>query len=511
LQLKSETKVGFFVLIAGIILAYMAAHLGVFKFYMKSYKSYFVYFKDINGLENKADVKIAGVKVGWIDNINLLQNDVRAKIKIKILDKYCLYDDAYARIHQEGLLGKKYLELIPGTPGLSLINSEGTLGKSVKQPASVEDLMSKFEKIANNIEDVSASLKGAFGTPGQQNQLRSIISNINEASSKIAIFTDVLARNQQNIDGMIHDFRTFSKHIAPIGQDIQRAAQTFDNNFSTVAQRLDATLKNISSIAEKIDQGRGLIGKLVNEDEVYDDLKVVAGGFREMAEVADKTGIVFDTHFETMGRLAEHYEHRDSKGYFDIRLHTNEDTFYQLQLVGSEKGSINRTVDRNQYFDYDNRELTVKNVNDQFGPSFQFPPPRLDTLRVTRNTLKFGLQIGKTYKDLALRFGIFENYVGAAIDYELPFCNENFRWVTTLEMFDFRGQDRIDDRRPHLKWINRVFFMKNLYMDFGADDFVSRKNANPFFGCGIRFSDDDIKYLLAKFGSLVSTGALGLR
>jgi hypothetical protein len=39
--------------------------------------------------------------------------------------------------------------------------------------------------------------------------------------------------------------------------------------------------------------------------------------------------------------------------------------------------------------------------------------------------------------------------------------------------------------------------MKNLYTTFGVDDFVSRHNANPFFGGGLRFGDDDLKYLLS--------------
>jgi hypothetical protein len=40
--------------------------------------------------------------------------------------------------------------------------------------------------------------------------------------------------------------------------------------------------------------------------------------------------------------------------------------------------------------------------------------------------------------------------------------------------------------------------MNNIYMTFGADDFISRRNANAFFGCGVRFGDDDIKYLASR-------------
>ena len=78
--------------------------------------------------------------------------------------------------------------------------------------------------------------------------------------------------------------------------------------------------------------------------------------------------------------------------------------------------------------------------------------------------------------------------------------NKDLRWVTSFEVFDWRGRDRVNDERPHAKWLNKIYFMRNLYVAFGADDFISKENANPFFGAGIRFVDDDMKYFISRFG-----------
>jgi len=117
-----------------------------------------------------------------------------------------------------------------------------------------------------------------------------------------------------------------------------------------------------------------------------------------------------------------------------------------------------------------------------------------------RNTLKLDAQIGKIFKDIALRFGLFEGSGGLAVDFDIPVRSERFRWVTSLEVFDWAGWNRRDDERPHLKWINRMYVMNNIYVTFGADDFVSRNNANAFFGMGVRFGDDNAKYLLQSTG-----------
>ena len=106
---------------------------------------------------------------------------------------------------------------------------------------------------------------------------------------------------------------------------------------------------------------------------------------------------------------------------------------------------------------------------------------------------------------------MMDGFAGAAIDYQFPFKNDNVRWVTTFEGFDFRGFNRRgpdkfhQDKRPHLKWLNRMFLMRNIYFTFGADDFVSKQNANAFVGVGMRFGDDDVKYVL---GSISGAGGL---
>jgi phospholipid/cholesterol/gamma-HCH transport system substrate-binding protein len=128
-----------------------------------------------------------------------------------------------------------------------------------------------------------------------------------------------------------------------------------------------------------------------------------------------------------------------------------------------------------------------------------YPATGVETTRV-HDTFKYEMQFGKVFNNVAFRFGLFESSFGVGFDYELPFENDDFRWVSSFEAFDIRGRDRIDDQRPHFKWLNRVFFLRNLYFNFGADDFISRNNANTFIGVGLRFGDDDMKYFLSKLG-----------
>ncbi|HLC06567.1 MAG TPA: MlaD family protein [Candidatus Babeliales bacterium] len=562
MQGKIETRVGIFVLIALAVFGYMGFKIGAFRFDRAQYTKYILYFRDISGLSRKAAVKISGVKVGWVEEIKLIPGsdsklDAKAEAIVMVSENFPLYQNACAVVRQDGLLGPKYVDLVPGDALLRQLHEGDSLQKSGVDPVDLDDLFREFKEIAGNVREVSESFKEALAGPQGADQIRSFITNLDNAAEKFSTVTNVIersfVRNEANIDAflaiganvqMLSD--RLDNNVFPSFQDsIEKISNVFDRDFGRIASRVEATtealeeaaaqardgLRNVSSVAEKIDEGKGLLGKLVNEDETYRDLKVAVSGFKNYVSKLDRLQITFDTHFESMHRPAENYRYEDSKGYFDIRIHPNEEHFYVVQITSSEHGFAYR---RDKEYVYTNDNL------DFIDPAKQFNPPaavdarpqllsdnlyentlasedklkpvyRQQKLWFDRNAIKVGLQFGKIFGDLALRIGLMDGFAGMGADYEFPLKTDNFRWVTTFEGFDFRGFNRRgptkfhQDKRPHLKWLNRMFLMRNIYFTFGADDFISKQNANAFVGIGMRFGDDDVKYVL---GSL--SGASGL-
>ncbi len=278
------------------------------------------------------------------------------------------------------------------------------------------------------------------------------------------------------------------------------------NAFEEASLEARDGMRNISSVAEKIDTGKGLLGKLVNEDETYNDLRVAVQGFKNYLSKIDRLQVVFDSHFESMHRQAESYEFEDAKGYFDIRIHPNEDHFYKVEFATSEKGFLTRKETDRLYLDEEGKEVDTNLFDLAPRDKLRFIFTKKKEKR-KRNTIKLGLQFGKIYKDIAFRFGLFEGIAGIGVDIDLPLNSERFRWVTTFEAFDLAGWNRKDDRRPHVKWLNKMYILNNVYVTFGADDFVSKRNASAFWGAGLRFGDDDIKYF---FSTLSGVGGSNL-
>ncbi|MBU1124579.1 MAG: MCE family protein, partial [Candidatus Omnitrophica bacterium] len=115
---KLELKVGFFVLIGIIILAFFVLSIGNMRTWAQGYRLNFI-FNFVNGVKIGAPVRFAGVDVGEVKKIYFYYSEDEQKDKIKIncwLKKYVRIPvDSTIWVNTLGLLGEKYVEIMPGT------------------------------------------------------------------------------------------------------------------------------------------------------------------------------------------------------------------------------------------------------------------------------------------------------------------------------------------------------------------------------------------------------------
>ncbi len=532
-QWKTETKVGMFVIISLGIFAFILLQLGVFRLNVNKYRPYEICFEDVSGLSAKAFVKIAGVKVGWIEKISLLPDCAQARVTIMVKSRFQLHDDAYAIVRQEGIIGSRYLEIVPGTPSHALIAPGTRLNAPGHRQVSLETVLNQSQDIVDNIKAVTQSLGRALGGDEQAARLGCLIENLARASEHIAHFSESLnhlvSGNEQTLKKMVADCQVITnqaKELLPqlqnsieqlsqrIDTNIEKVTQSLTNDINRVANKLEHTaqsietainqahdgINNVTEIAQKINKGDGLLCKLINDDKVYDNIQAVSQTFRESIDRINSIGIEVDAHGEAMLKKNCDYCHHNNKGYMDMRISTNPNWFYKLGIVTSEKGWPERFYTCENYCNsncqpIDPSSIVIDNGSVRVAPN-------INRMCIKRNNAKLDIQVGKVFYDnCTLRAGTFEGTFGVGFDWRLPIYSDTLQWITSLELFDLYGQNRyICDRSPHLKWLNRIYLFKNIYITVGADDFVSLNTRSWFFGAGLRFSDDDLKHVASHIG-----------
>ncbi|PIU42129.1 MAG: hypothetical protein COS99_01900 [Candidatus Omnitrophica bacterium CG07_land_8_20_14_0_80_42_15] len=169
-----ELKVGIFIFIALIVLFIIIFSIGDFPMFDKTF-AIKVKFSFVNGIEETAPVRLAGVDIGEVEKIDVYYDAAEKRTKVmlsaRINKEVSVERDSVATINTLGLLGEKYLEITPGKAEGDFLKDGDTIAG--EDPVSMETITKNMEIITKNVLKISDSAtvvmdrlkegKGTFG------------------------------------------------------------------------------------------------------------------------------------------------------------------------------------------------------------------------------------------------------------------------------------------------------------------------------------------------------------
>lgn len=165
---KMELKVGIFVFIGLAILVIFIMFIGNFKTWDAGYNVSFV-FNFINGIRVGAPVRFAGMDVGEVKKLRLMFSPEEGASRIKV---YCRLKkdakipyDSKIWVNTLGLLGEKYIEIVPGKDYSKLLIEDESLAG--EDPVPMYEVGQIAKRIATDVDDVILKIKNQEGTIGK--------------------------------------------------------------------------------------------------------------------------------------------------------------------------------------------------------------------------------------------------------------------------------------------------------------------------------------------------------
>ena len=137
---KLELVVGAFVLVGILCLGYLSIKLGKLEMVGGDVYEVEAQFNSASGLKPGTAVEIAGVEVGRIRGITLIED--RAKVILAVNSTVKLYTDTIASIKSRGIIGEKFLSLSPGGGGEPL--KPGDTIRDTESGLDLEQLVGQF-------------------------------------------------------------------------------------------------------------------------------------------------------------------------------------------------------------------------------------------------------------------------------------------------------------------------------------------------------------------------------
>ncbi len=518
-RITTEVKLGVFVLATFFAFAFLILTFGEVPIFKPEVKRYTVYFRDVGGLSIGAEVRVSGIRAGKVEEITL--EDSRVKVVFNVEKRIKLFKDASAQIGTLGLMGDKYLAVDPGTPESGELE-EGGVVRTSEGVADTDKLIRELTKTAESFRLVAVNLNRILEenrdnlsrTVENLNALTSTLREVVETNrrnmdlilSRMAQLTDNLNRtlpeaiasidrladelsdiaseNRENLRLLVANLRKVSEDlrgelpqlvenlnslsrnlntvVAENREDLRRTVK----NLSEITLRLKESSKRLDNILSKVESGRGTIGKLVNDEELYESVTKGAKLFGEASEVITKTKIF-------VGFGGELYSGGDSKGFLSLRIEPDRKTYYLLEVVGDSRGRV--------YTEEFLRSSEV--VKKEFKPEF--------TLQIAKN---FFLSEDRYF---TVRAGLKESTGGVGFDF-----SPNRRLKLYSDIWDTGRKDRPGEEnlKPNLQIGLQLNLKGPLYTRFGGDDLLNNKLRGAFVGVGLEFSEEYLKYLLGGMG-----------
>jgi phospholipid/cholesterol/gamma-HCH transport system substrate-binding protein len=143
MQSRHDAWVGFFVLLGGAALLFLALKAGnLLSLNFDETYQVTARFDNIGGLKPRAAVKSAGVVIGRVESISFDDKTFQAKVVLNLHKDVVFPKDSSAKILTSGLLGEQYIGLEPGADEKNL--AAGDRITQTQSAVVLENLIGQF-------------------------------------------------------------------------------------------------------------------------------------------------------------------------------------------------------------------------------------------------------------------------------------------------------------------------------------------------------------------------------
>ncbi len=426
-------------------------------------------FDDAQGLNTKTGVFIAGIKVGDIDSIKL--HDDKALVTLRIWPGVVIGENAKAIIRSKGLLGEKYIDIVPGSEAAAPL-SPGERMLFTESPPDFAELMDRLDAITDNIKSITQSLNEVFGGPKGVETIKDLVDNLNKT---VKHMDRLVTSTNANLNSTFDSVNAFAKVLKEQGPGLLTSLaqvsgelhtiiaankKSIDKTISSISdasEKLDSTLANLQEISDEIKEGKGTVGKLLTDEKTQKEVSRAISGLSSMIGGTSRFRTIIDYRSEYQ------FAYKDVKSYLNLRLQPTWDKYYLLGIVD---------------------DPTV------------YPPTT--TTNNSLSQLKINAEIAKRISYFTFRGGIIESTGGIGVDIGPPGGHIKL----SADLFNFNERPN-----PELKTMLSISILRYFLLSGGMTDILNSATRTWFFGLGLSFNDEDLKSVFGLAASAASANS----
>ncbi len=275
----TQIRVGLFVF-AGVILAiFVIFMLGSERNLFKSQYTLYTTFKDISGLRVGSPVQLAGLNVGFVNNISfpkdILKKDMDVELKINKKYQERIRRDSVAVINTQGLLGDKFIYINIGSESEEIVPNKGML--EGKESVGFFALAEKGKDIMENMSKAANSASRLF------DDLLSEKGEIRESVRSVRNILQQAEKGKGLLHALVYDPRgsevlnSIADSMASLKIMLGSESGSGRSRAGGILKNLEIAAKDVKEITDRVNRGEGTLGGFLTDPSIYQDVRSFLG------------------------------------------------------------------------------------------------------------------------------------------------------------------------------------------------------------------------------------------
>lgn len=271
-------------------------------------------YSNVEGLAISSAVTINGHKVGRVQDIRFTDdNSGMLEVSMLIDSDFNFSKNSIAELYESGLIGGKAISIIPAFDGSANTISGDVLKSKIKPGLTelvnqrltplqekIESVMVSADHLLNNVnsifdEKTKSEIKGSIS------QLEQTISSFEKTSNSLQ---NLLETNKNAINNSIGNFSDISDDLSIVTDKLSKS------DFEQTINELKYSLNSFNSLLSDLDRGEGSLGKLFNDEGLYNNLEASLGQLESLLEDM-KLNPKRYVHFSLFGKKNKQYVEKD--------------------------------------------------------------------------------------------------------------------------------------------------------------------------------------------------------
>ncbi|MDB6041226.1 MAG: phospholipid/cholesterol/gamma-HCH transport system substrate-binding protein [Verrucomicrobiales bacterium] len=278
---RLELKVGLFVTISLIALALIVMRFSKGAGMFTSTYKIKLRTENVGGVIPGVAVLMAGVPIGNVLTTDLEKGGHTVQMEVKIKSKFEIHGDAVFSIKQSGLLGDRFISVVPGKNEAPILTNNQVV--NCEEPFDLQEvarstagLMRRVDQTAQQLNSAVARLDTTLLSGETLTNITTSVANFRLLSERtlgvVSNVDNVIKGNSAGLSLAVTNFGTFSAQLNKVARELE---ETVVSNRT----ELTAAIKNIENATMKADQllaevqsGHGVAGTLIKNEKLSQDV-----------------------------------------------------------------------------------------------------------------------------------------------------------------------------------------------------------------------------------------------